>query len=49
MYLLIACFFVFFFVFPLSSEVLPSITQVRREEIDDIYVLPSLENEEKNR
>lgn len=30
------------------SEVLPSITQVRREEIDDIYVLPSLENEEKN-
>ncbi|XP_027299641.2 DNA excision repair protein ERCC-5 isoform X1 [Anas platyrhynchos] len=31
-----------------SSEVLPSITQVRREEIDDIYVLPSLENEEKN-
>ncbi|NXI69384.1 ERCC5 protein, partial [Anseranas semipalmata] len=31
-----------------SNEVLPSITQVRREEIDDIYVLPSLEDEEKN-
>ncbi|XP_009583445.1 PREDICTED: DNA repair protein complementing XP-G cells [Fulmarus glacialis] len=31
-----------------SSEVLPSITQVRREEIDDMYVLPSLEEEEKN-
>ncbi|XP_010295121.1 PREDICTED: DNA repair protein complementing XP-G cells [Phaethon lepturus] len=31
-----------------SNEVLPSITQVRREEIDDIYVLPSLEKEEKN-
>ncbi|XP_035174362.1 DNA repair protein complementing XP-G cells homolog isoform X2 [Oxyura jamaicensis] len=31
-----------------KSEVLPSITQVRREEIDDIYALPSLENEEKN-
>ncbi|NXK53286.1 ERCC5 protein, partial [Chauna torquata] len=34
--------------FPLSNEVLPSITQVRREEIDDIYVLPTLEDEEKN-
>ncbi|NXL93756.1 ERCC5 protein, partial [Alectura lathami] len=31
-----------------SNEVLPSITQVRREEIDDIYALPSLEDEEKN-
>ncbi|XP_026698575.1 DNA repair protein complementing XP-G cells-like isoform X2 [Athene cunicularia] len=31
-----------------KSEALPSITQVRREEIDDIYVLPTLENEEKN-
>ncbi|KGL76888.1 DNA repair protein complementing XP-G cells, partial [Tinamus guttatus] len=31
-----------------SNEALPSITQVRREEIDDIYVLPSLEQEEKN-
>ncbi|XP_059691506.1 DNA excision repair protein ERCC-5 [Gavia stellata] len=31
-----------------SNEALPSITQVRREEIDDIYVLPSLEDEEKN-
>ncbi|XP_074766791.1 DNA excision repair protein ERCC-5 isoform X1 [Athene noctua] len=31
-----------------KSEALPSITQVRREEIDDIYVLPALENEEKN-
>ncbi|NXH69512.1 ERCC5 protein, partial [Hydrobates tethys] len=31
-----------------SNEVLPSITQVRREEIDDMYVLPSLEEEEKN-
>ncbi|XP_074993669.1 DNA excision repair protein ERCC-5 isoform X1 [Calonectris borealis] len=31
-----------------KSEVLPSITQVRREEIDDMYVLPSLEEEEKN-
>ncbi|XP_009636855.1 DNA repair protein complementing XP-G cells [Egretta garzetta] len=30
------------------NEVLPSITQVRREGIDDMYVLPSLENEEKN-
>ncbi|NXD13362.1 ERCC5 protein, partial [Nothocercus nigrocapillus] len=30
------------------NEALPSITQVRREEIDDIYVLPSLEQEEKN-
>ncbi|XP_026698566.1 DNA repair protein complementing XP-G cells-like isoform X1 [Athene cunicularia] len=30
------------------NEALPSITQVRREEIDDIYVLPTLENEEKN-
>ncbi|KAM9301142.1 DNA excision repair protein ERCC-5-like isoform 1-T1 [Morus bassanus] len=31
-----------------SKELLPSITQVRREEIDDMYVLPSLEDEEKN-
>ncbi|KAM6098170.1 DNA excision repair protein ERCC-5-like [Theristicus caerulescens] len=31
-----------------SNEVLPSITQVQREEIDDMYVLPSLEDEEKN-
>nr|XP_013809624.1 PREDICTED: DNA repair protein complementing XP-G cells isoform X2 [Apteryx mantelli mantelli] len=31
-----------------SNEALPSITQVRREEIDDIYVLPCLEEEEKN-
>ncbi|NXD80278.1 ERCC5 protein, partial [Halcyon senegalensis] len=31
-----------------SNEALPSITQVRREEIDDMYVLPSLEEEEKN-
>ncbi|NWH49563.1 ERCC5 protein, partial [Fregata magnificens] len=31
-----------------SNELLPSITQVRREEIDDMYVLPSLEDEEKN-
>ncbi|NXG50975.1 ERCC5 protein, partial [Psilopogon haemacephalus] len=31
-----------------SSEAFPSITQVRREEIDDIYVLPSLKEEEKN-
>ncbi|XP_015706948.1 DNA repair protein complementing XP-G cells isoform X1 [Coturnix japonica] len=31
-----------------KSEVYPSISQVRREEIDDIYVLPSLEDEEKN-
>ncbi|NWY04071.1 ERCC5 protein, partial [Nothoprocta ornata] len=31
-----------------DNEALPSITQVRREEIDDIYVLPSLEQEEKN-
>ncbi|XP_009878820.1 PREDICTED: DNA repair protein complementing XP-G cells [Charadrius vociferus] len=31
-----------------SNEALPSITQVRREEIDDMYVLPSLEDEEKN-
>ncbi|NXW49036.1 ERCC5 protein, partial [Nyctiprogne leucopyga] len=31
-----------------SNEALPSITQVRRPEIDDMYVLPSLENEEKN-
>ncbi|NXQ88717.1 ERCC5 protein, partial [Nyctibius grandis] len=29
------------------NEALPSLTQVRREEID-MYVLPSLENEEKN-
>ncbi|NWI25029.1 ERCC5 protein, partial [Sula dactylatra] len=31
-----------------SKELLPSITQVRREEIDDMYVLSSLEDEEKN-
>ncbi|XP_014799606.1 PREDICTED: DNA repair protein complementing XP-G cells [Calidris pugnax] len=31
-----------------SNEAFPSITEVRREEIDDIYVLPSLEVEEKN-
>ncbi|KAM6439275.1 DNA excision repair protein ERCC-5-like [Rhynochetos jubatus] len=31
-----------------SNEVFPSITQVRREEIDDMYVLPPLEDEEKN-
>uniref|UniRef100_A0A8C3PGX5 ERCC5 protein n=1 Tax=Calidris pygmaea TaxID=425635 RepID=A0A8C3PGX5_9CHAR len=31
-----------------SNEAFPSITEVRREEIDDIYVLPSLEDEEKN-
>ncbi|KFW79914.1 DNA repair protein complementing XP-G cells, partial [Manacus vitellinus] len=31
-----------------SNEVLPSITQVRRGEIDDMYVLPALEDEEKN-
>ncbi|KAM4788115.1 DNA excision repair protein ERCC-5 [Cyanocitta cristata] len=31
-----------------SNEALPSITQVRREGIDDMYVLPALENEEKN-
>ncbi|XP_065495874.1 DNA excision repair protein ERCC-5 [Caloenas nicobarica] len=31
-----------------SNEAFPSITQVRREEIDDMYVLPSLEDEEKN-
>uniref|UniRef100_A0A8C8BGS6 ERCC5 protein n=1 Tax=Otus sunia TaxID=257818 RepID=A0A8C8BGS6_9STRI len=31
-----------------SNEALPSITQVRREESDDIYVLPSLQDEEKN-
>ncbi|KAM4905527.1 DNA excision repair protein ERCC-5-like isoform 1-T2 [Sylvia borin] len=30
------------------NEPLPSITQVRREGIDDMYVLPALENEEKN-
>uniref|UniRef100_A0A8C3R4M6 DNA repair protein complementing XP-G cells n=1 Tax=Cyanoderma ruficeps TaxID=181631 RepID=A0A8C3R4M6_9PASS len=30
------------------NEALPSITQVRREGIDDMYVLPALENEEKN-
>ncbi|NWQ88089.1 ERCC5 protein, partial [Burhinus bistriatus] len=28
--------------------IFPFITQVRREEIDDMYVLPSLEDEEKN-
>ncbi|XP_027741436.1 DNA repair protein complementing XP-G cells [Empidonax traillii] len=31
-----------------SNEVLPSITQVRRAGIDDMYVLPALEDEEKN-
>ncbi|XP_037996499.1 DNA repair protein complementing XP-G cells-like [Motacilla alba alba] len=31
-----------------SNEALPSITQVRREGIDDMYVLPALEAEEKN-
>ncbi|NXY89406.1 ERCC5 protein, partial [Alcedo cyanopectus] len=31
-----------------KNEALPSITQVQREGIDDMYVLPSLENEEKN-
>ncbi|XP_062422774.1 DNA excision repair protein ERCC-5 [Rhea pennata] len=31
-----------------KSEALPSITQVRREGIDDMYVLPCLEEEEKN-
>ncbi|NXJ00957.1 ERCC5 protein, partial [Psophia crepitans] len=31
-----------------SNEALPSITKVRREGIDDMYVLPSLEDEEKN-
>ncbi|XP_039419676.1 DNA repair protein complementing XP-G cells-like isoform X1 [Corvus cornix cornix] len=31
-----------------SNEAFPSITQVRREGIDDMYVLPALENEEKN-
>ncbi|KFP34231.1 DNA repair protein complementing XP-G cells, partial [Colius striatus] len=30
------------------KEALPSITQVRREGIDDMYVLPTLEEEEKN-
>ncbi|XP_042661831.1 DNA excision repair protein ERCC-5 isoform X1 [Tyto alba] len=30
------------------SEALPTIKQVRREKIDDMYVLPSLEDEEKN-
>ncbi|XP_050825737.1 DNA excision repair protein ERCC-5 isoform X2 [Serinus canaria] len=32
-----------------SNEALPSITQVRRQGIDDMYVLPTLEDEEKNR
>ncbi|KAF4795176.1 DNA repair protein complementing XP-G cells [Turdus rufiventris] len=31
-----------------GNEALPSITQVRREGIDDMYVLPALEDEEKN-
>ncbi|XP_058689892.1 DNA excision repair protein ERCC-5 [Poecile atricapillus] len=31
-----------------SNEALPSITQVRRERVDDMYVLPALEDEEKN-
>ncbi|KAL2310729.1 hypothetical protein Nmel_002396 [Mimus melanotis] len=43
----INCCFVFSF-FPLRNEALPSITQVRREGIDDMYVLPALEDEEKN-
>ncbi|NWX43335.1 ERCC5 protein, partial [Steatornis caripensis] len=30
------------------NEAFPSITQVRREEIDDMYVLPPLEDEERN-
>ncbi|NXS63680.1 ERCC5 protein, partial [Brachypteracias leptosomus] len=30
------------------NEAFPSLTQVRRPEIDDMYVLPSLEEEEKN-
>ncbi|XP_063248456.1 DNA excision repair protein ERCC-5 [Prinia subflava] len=30
------------------NEALPSITEVRREGIDDMYALPALENEEKN-
>ncbi|XP_062343803.1 DNA excision repair protein ERCC-5 [Cinclus cinclus] len=30
------------------NEALPSITQVRREGIDDMYALPALEDEEKN-
>ncbi|KAK0677091.1 ERCC5 protein, partial [Pygoscelis papua] len=38
----------FFLFLSLSNQVLPSITQVRREGIDDMYVLPSLEDEEKN-
>ncbi|NXE11583.1 ERCC5 protein, partial [Lophotis ruficrista] len=37
-----------FFFLSLSNEALPSITQVRRAEIDDMYLLPSLEDEEKN-
>ncbi|NXG58247.1 ERCC5 protein, partial [Hemiprocne comata] len=40
------CLFVYFL--SLSNEAFPSITQVRRAEIDDMYVLPSLEDEEKN-
>ncbi|KFU89847.1 DNA repair protein complementing XP-G cells, partial [Chaetura pelagica] len=31
-----------------SNEAFPSITEVRRAEIDDMYALPSLEDEEKN-
>ncbi|KAM9567140.1 DNA excision repair protein ERCC-5-like isoform 2-T2 [Guaruba guarouba] len=31
-----------------KHEAFPSITEVRREEIDDIYVLPPLKEEEKN-
>ncbi|XP_030914219.1 DNA repair protein complementing XP-G cells isoform X2 [Geospiza fortis] len=31
-----------------SNEALPSITQVRRQGIDDMYVLPTLEDEEKH-
>ncbi|XP_030331760.1 DNA repair protein complementing XP-G cells-like [Strigops habroptila] len=31
-----------------SHEAFPSITEVRREEIDDIYALPPLQEEEKN-
>lgn len=40
---------IFFLFLAVSNEAFPSITQVRREEIDDIYVLPPLEDEEKNR
>ncbi|NXX15692.1 ERCC5 protein, partial [Podargus strigoides] len=36
------------FFLSLSHEAFPSITQVRRREIDDMYALPPLEDEEKN-